>query len=110
MQVKLQSLYLSSVRLNPRLANACTIVPPWTLLSGESPAVLVNRADFFVISDKWPKYLPSSCLLTGVYDKMLEGIMQSTCAISLNVEQYPRTSIVITVQEMQERGNVWAPS
>lgn len=37
---------------------------------------------------------------------MLERIMQSTCEIALNVEQYPRTSIVITVQEMQNRGNV----
>lgn len=37
---------------------------------------------------------------------MLEGIMQSTCEKSLVVEQYPRTTIVVTVQEMQDRGNV----
>ncbi|VVC35449.1 Exoribonuclease, phosphorolytic domain 1,Exoribonuclease, phosphorolytic domain 2,Ribosomal [Cinara cedri] len=42
----------------------------------------------------------------SVHDKMLEGIMQSTCEIALNVEQYPRTSIVVTVQEMQDRGNL----
>lgn len=43
---------------------------------------------------------------TAVHDKMLEGIMQSTCEKALVVEQYPRTSIVVTVQEMQDRGNV----
>jgi len=32
--------------------------------------------------------------------------MQSTCEKALMVEQYPRTSIVVTVQEMQDRGNV----
>jgi len=37
---------------------------------------------------------------------MLEGIMQSTCEKALVVEQYPRTTIVVTVQEMQDRGNV----
>ncbi|XP_026816702.1 exosome complex component RRP46 [Rhopalosiphum maidis] len=41
-----------------------------------------------------------------VHDKMLEGIMQSTCEKSLVVEQYPRTTIVVTVQEMQDRGNL----
>lgn len=40
---------------------------------------------------------------------MLEGIMQSTCEKALILEQYPRTSIAVTVQEMQERGNVCAP-
>lgn len=43
---------------------------------------------------------------TAVHDKMLEGIMQSTCEKALVVEQYPRTTIVVTVQEMQDRGNV----
>lgn len=42
----------------------------------------------------------------AVHDKMLEGIMQSTCEKALIVEQYPRTSVVVTVQEMQDRGNV----
>jgi len=37
---------------------------------------------------------------------MLEGIMQSTCEKALVVEQYPRTTIVVTIQEMQDRGNV----
>lgn len=37
---------------------------------------------------------------------MLEGIMQSTCEKAIIVEQYPRASIVVTVQEMQDRGNV----
>lgn len=37
---------------------------------------------------------------------MLEGILQSTCEKALVVEQYPRTAIVVTVQEMQDRGNV----
>lgn len=32
--------------------------------------------------------------------------MQSTCEKALVLEQYPRTSIVVTVQEMQDRGNV----
>lgn len=32
--------------------------------------------------------------------------MQSTCENALIVEHYPRTSIVVTVQEMQDRGNV----
>lgn len=44
--------------------------------------------------------------LTAVHDKMLEGILQSTCEKALVVEQYPRTAIVVTVQEMQDRGNV----
>lgn len=39
---------------------------------------------------------------------MFEGIMQSTCEKALIVEQYPRTSIIVTVQEMQDRGNVRA--
>jgi len=43
---------------------------------------------------------------TAVHDKMLEGIMQSTCEKALVVEQYPRTAIVVTVQEIQDRGNV----
>ncbi|XP_025425202.1 exosome complex component RRP46 [Sipha flava] len=43
-----------------------------------------------------------------VHDKMLEGIMQSTCEEALIVEQYPRTSIAVTVQEMQDRGNLLA--
>jgi exosome complex component RRP46 len=41
-----------------------------------------------------------------VHDKMLEGIMQLTCEKALIVEQYPRTSILVTVQEMQDRGNL----
>jgi len=41
-----------------------------------------------------------------VHDKMLESIMQSTCENALIVEQYPRTSIVVTIQEMQDRGNL----
>lgn len=44
--------------------------------------------------------------IIAVHDKMLEGIMQSTCEKALIVEQYPRTSIIVTVQEMQDRGNV----
>lgn len=32
--------------------------------------------------------------------------MQSTCEKALVVEQYPRTAIFVTVQEMQDRGNV----
>lgn len=32
--------------------------------------------------------------------------MQSTCEKAVVVEQYPRTTIVLTIQEMQDRGNV----
>ncbi|XP_050544531.1 exosome complex component RRP46 [Daktulosphaira vitifoliae] len=45
-----------------------------------------------------------------VYDKMLESIMQSTIEKSINVEQYPRSSISIIVQEMQDRGNLLSTS
>lgn len=46
--------------------------------------------------------------MIAVHDKMMEGIMQSTCEKALIIEQYPRTSIAVTVQEMQDRGNVLA--
>lgn len=41
-----------------------------------------------------------------MYDKLLESIIQSTVENAVVVHQYPRTTIAVTVQEMQDRGNV----
>ncbi|XP_050420963.1 exosome complex component RRP46 [Adelges cooleyi] len=45
-----------------------------------------------------------------VYDKLLESIIQSTVENAVVVHQYPRTTIAVTVQEMQDRGNLLSAS
>jgi hypothetical protein len=62
---------------------------------------ILNISKHFIIYNHF-----SIFSFVAVHDKMLEGIMQSTCEEALIVEQYPRTSIAVTVQEMQDRGNV----